>query len=608
MILQALCDYYDALLERGDGSVPPAGYSDEKIAYVIVLGEDGSLVDVQDHLDLTGKKPVPRRMFVPAASLRTGTIPKPFFLWDKSSYVLGVTKSDDGQPVAQAIESPLQHAAFKRLHLDELAEEDDAGFRALQAFLRVWSPSRFAAPPFRVEMLDFNFAFRLDGENRYLHERPALRQRWAKLLAQTPAAEGTCLVTGERAPIARLHPSIKGVQGAQSSGGAIVSFNQSAFTSLNKEQGDNAPVSERAAFAYTAALNHLLRNDPRNRQRLVIGGTTVVFWAIAPDGRTSTQAESLLAALLDPPPDDNQATAKLRSAMTAIANGRPLQSVDSELADGTHIFVLGLSPSTSRLAVRLWITDSLHDFAVRLSDHYRDLEIRPLPWRTAPGVWRLCLVTGPSREGRYKSDDVPPVLAGELLRAVLTGSRYPASLVANLLLRMRSDHQIDGMRVALCKAVLARDARLGLRPGAKEVPVSLDPSNVDPGYLLGRLFATLEEVQRTALGPKINATVRDRYYGSASSTPGTVFPMLIGNAQNHLGRLRKVNPGAAVNLEKQIGAIVEHLPGKFPARLSLEAQGRFAIGFYHQYAARFARSESVDEAEDNAELQPGEPS
>lgn len=600
MILAALTDYYQRLLTQEDSGISPFGYSQEKISYEILLAPDGSVVDVNDIRDFSGKKPMPRSLSVPQPEKRTVGI-KSNFLWDKTSYVLGVS--------AASKRSDKEHEAFVSLHRDCLVNEADAGLAALLAFLTTWTPEKFNTPPFREEMLDSNVVFRLDGERGYLHERPAARSVRARLLdEQVGSQPGICLVSGESLPLARLHPAIKGVNGAQSSGASIVSFNLESFSSYGKCQGDNAPVSEQAAFAYTTVLNHLLRRSEHNRQRLQIGDATVVFWAQADDARQAEAAEDLMASFFDPPANDSQETQRLRDALESISQGRPkpLSELDPHLSEGTRIFVLGLAPNASRLSIRFWQTDSLAVFANRLSQHYRDLELNPSPWQTPPAVWRLLLATAPSRDGKAKSEDVPPQLAGELTRSILTGSPYPRSLLSNIIMRFRADGDISPLRVALCKAVLARESRLGIKHSNKEVPVSLDTTNTDPGYLLGRLFSTLENVQRAALGKQINATIRDRYYGSASATPASIFPVVLRNAQNHLSRLRKDKPGLAVMLEREVADILALLGTAFPKTLRIESQGHFAIGYYHQTQARFNRSGAKDDNE-NFNSEEGEP-
>ncbi|MCW0376914.1 type I-C CRISPR-associated protein Cas8c/Csd1 [Xanthomonas sacchari] len=602
MILSALADYYQRLLDDPDSGIAAPGYSQQNIGYTVVLAADGSVVSVQDEHRNEGKKRLAKAMRVPQPEKRTAGI-KSNFLWDKTSYVLGVSASSK--------RSAQEHAAFKALHQPALADSDDAGLQALLAFLATWSPEQYADhpafAPHGEALLDTNLAFRLEGDPGYLHERAAARTAWDRQQGQVgDGIRGLCLVSGTLAPLARLHPAIKGVNGAQSSGASIVSFNLDAFTSYGKQQGENAPISEQAAFAYTTALNHLLRRDPHNRQRVQIGDTTVVFWAQA---RTTTQAqnaEDVVAALMrgedteDPSIADGRATRRLELVMKQVRQARPLRDLEDGLDDDARIFVLGLAPNASRLSIRFWETQTLAGFAKRLADHYDDLSLLPPAWKRAPTPAYLALQTAPiyGEHGKPKAEDVSPLLAGELTRAILAGTRYPQSLLGSIVMRFRADGQLTPLRTALCRAVLARDARLKQQQGPsidhKEPPMSLDTGNTDPGYLLGRLFASLENLQRAALGDRINATIRDRYYGAASATPASIFPVLLRSAQNHFGKLRKEKTGLAVNLEKEIGQIVDALPPSFPRSLPIQEQGRFAIGYYHQTQARFARNDGQD--------------
>lgn len=590
MILTALNDYYERLLNYPDTPVPPLGYSYEKISFALVLSTNGTLVDIMDLRDTSGKSPRPGRLSVPQSPKRAGIKPPPAFLWDNTKYTLGKTRSSDTKDLKRAEEA---HETFKSFHEEILSETQNEGLQALLRFLRSWDPADFEETEFLSEdMLDSNLVFRLDGEREYLHEGNEARELRRQLLEQAASEEGACLATGSKEPISRLHPGIKGVRDAQSSGASIVSFNLSAFGSYGKSQGDNAPVSEKAAFGYTTALNHLLRGSEDNHQRLQIGDATTVFWAISDSEEAAEAAETTLAQLLDPKPDDTSETDRLRTALEEVTRGRPLSELDGAMNQNTQIYILGLAPNASRLSIRYWETGSLATFAKRLSQHYQDLQIDPLPWKSAPGIWRLLLQTVPHpANGKPKTEDVPPQIAGELTRSILTGQRYPRSLLTNIIMRMRSDGDISGLRVALCKAVMARDLRVRGSDNQKEVPVSLDKENTDPGYRLGRLFAVLENAQRSALGENVNATIRDRYYGAASATPASIFPVLLRNSQHHLGRLRKDKPGAAVNLEKEIGEIMDGLETTFPKSLKIESQGRFAIGYYHQNQSRFQKTD-----------------
>ncbi|MDO5609599.1 MAG: type I-C CRISPR-associated protein Cas8c/Csd1 [Pseudomonadota bacterium] len=609
MILGALNDYYQRLLEDAKSGIALPGYSQEKVSFGIVLSAQGEVVEVIDLREDGGKKKFPALLSVPQPEKRTAGV-RSNFLWDKTSYVLGISASSK--------RSEQEHAAFKARHVDALADCDDAGLSALRSFLERWQPEHFQGhskfAPFGDDFIDSNVVFRLQGDDKssaeltWLHQRAAAKRLWEKQQGGADAAAlSSCLVTGEAAPIARLHPAIKGVAGAQSSGASIVSFNLDAFSSYGKQQGENAPVSESAAFAYTTALNHLLRRDASNRQRVQIGDATVVFWAQAAQSEAADEAEDLLAGFFSPGDEDAQATTRLREALEQVRNARPLRELGCHLDDGTRIHVLGLAPNASRLSIRFWETVSLGQFASRLAQHFDDMALQPPAWRRPPTPYALALATAPIYPGKKpSSDDISPLLAGELTRAILTGTRYPRSLLGALVMRFRADGNITALRVALCKAVLVRNARLD-HPHTtfKEFLVSLDQDCTDIGYLLGRLFSTLENIQRAALGGQVNATIRDRYYGGASATPASIFPVLLRNAQNHFSKLRKQKPGLAVTLQKEIGKVMDALPTSFPRSLPIEEQGRFAIGYYHQEQSRFAglaEAAEITETESEGEL------
>ena len=589
-ILQALDSYYYRL----DGVAEP-GRSPEKFGFCIVLGTDGSLVDVEDKHDLSGKKPRPQLYMVPAAVKRTVGI-APNMLWDKSAYVLGRT-AGEGKRTAQ------EHAAFIALHLERLAGQTDEGLVALRLFLEQWHPAHFDEHDrFRPEMLDANFMFRLDGERGYLHDRPAARALTAAK-ADGGEGEGTfCLISGDRGPVARLHPTIKGVEGAQSSGAALVSFNLDAFTSLGKDQGHNAPTGQAAAFRYGAALNHLLTRDGPNRIRRPIGDATVVFWADASDAKAAYAADAWFGAALDHDIRDEAEAAKVRIELEALAKGKKLSDVRDAIAPGTRFHVLGLSPNAARLSVRYWLTDDLDQFAQRLAQHHADLKIDPAPfgWGAAPSVNRLLARTTALQE---KFENIPPLLAGEVMRAILSGGRYPQSLLAAAIIRLRAgDDPLSGWHVAVIRAVLSRDHRFKFQK--EDVPVSLAPDEPNKAYQLGRLFAVLETAQRMALG-RVNASIRDRYFGAASATPASVFPLLLRGAQNHLAKLRKAGKGNWI--EREIEDILDKLTLDLPRAFPLAEQGRFAVGYYHQRKDQFkARPEAAAELDAADQTEEGE--
>ena len=591
-VLQALNRYYDRMAARGEVEAP--GRSKQKIGYALLLRADGTPVQVMDLRQPSGKQRVPQPLSVPAPVTRTVAV-LPNVLWDKTAYVFGRT-AGEGRRTAQ------EHSAFRSAHLDLLAEQDDPGLSALRLFLERWQPSQFDAPPFTDEMLDANFVFRLDGHPAYLHDRPAA----IRLLASRAVAAGAgqpCLVTGMAAPPARLHQPIKGVEGAQSSGARLVSFNLDAFESYGNEQGLNAPVSEAAVFRYGEALNRMLDRGSRNRLQRPVGDAAIVFWADTSDTvdeAAAKAAEDSFAAWFDPAPAadadlDQAEAAKLLDALTLVAEGRP-QTIDPALRPGTRFHVLGLAPNAARLSVRSWVQDDFAVIARRLRDHFEDLGIKPSPWRAKPpSIARLLLKATALQE---KFDNIPPLLAGEVIRAVLSGGRYPRTLLTAAIMRLRAgDDPATGWHAAVIGAVLARDHRLNLTK--EPAPMSLDRINPHPAYQLGRLFATLEAAQRMALG-RVNATIRDRYLGAASATPASVFPILIRGAQNHLGKLRKEGKGGWI--EREIEEIHGQLGDEFyPKSFRLEAQGRFFIGYYHQRRAQFAGRPEEPDIDDASE-------
>jgi len=596
MILTALTEYYQRLLanpdvESGLARVPSFGFSEEKIGYILVLSKDGDVVDVLNNMDTSGKKPVPKLTSVPQSCKRPGTTPKAFYLWDKTSYVLGIESNKDK---ATAKEIPWVLAsktfeAFKQFHLATLTEVDDVGLLAIRHFLEKWQPEQFNLLPFKPEMIDANLAFKLDRDNQFLHDRIASKIIWTKLLApEEGTIESVCLVTGETRPIARLHPSIKGVYGGQSSGGSIVSFNADAYTSYGKNQGENAPVSESAAFAYTTALNYLLRRE--KGQCVSIGDASTVFWAVAENEKAAQTAESLFGWMVNMPADDSQETAQIKPILDKIAQGRPLVEFAPDISPNTRFYILGLAPNAARLSIRYWMDTTFGELAGHIRQHYLDLAIKPLGWREPPSIWRLLIQTA----AQGKSENIHPQLAGELMRSILTGQAYPRMLLSQLTQRIRADGQISGIRISLIKAVIQRDYRKGLIQ--EEVPMALDLSSKNTAYLLGRLFATIERIQESALGREVNSTVADRYYGSAASVPFSVFPRLLAGSQNHLTKIRRDKPGFAVNLKKDLGEIIAGLDGAFPKHLSIEEQGRFSVGYYHQKQNYYeSKDKSVEE-------------
>lgn len=583
-ILQALSAHYGRLAAQGDA--PAFGYSEEKISHAVVLGLNGDVVDVQCLENSSGGKRRPCPLPVPQPPKRSVNV-VPAFLWDKTAYALGA--SSRGAEYAAP-----RFAEFKKRHLDLLARSEDVGLIALATFLESWQPGRYGDLPDAEDMLDKNVVFRLDGDLGFLHERPAARQVWENRCSLPVGTEGSCLVTGERGVLARLHPKIKGVRGAQSSGASLVSFNLDAFNSFGRRQGDNAPVSERAAFGYVAALNTLLARQ--SRQRIQIADATTVFWAESAGNEADARAAEDLFSILVAGPSDKQEAAKVRDRLLAVAEGRPFADFAPDVRADTRVFVLGLAPNAARVSVRFWHVDSIGPLAERLQEHWLDLRIEPTPPTWPPAVWQLLRETG----GQRKLENVPPTLGGALMRSILTGGRYPRSLLAAVVGRLRADKDLNAMRAAICRAVLARECRL--QPGKEGAPVTLHEHSNDIAYNLGRLFAAYAYAEKSVAAR--NATIRDKYVGAASATPLRVFPVLMRGYEHNRAALAKaggLKAGRGVKADRAVGRIVGLLPPDLPRALGLEEQARFFVGYYHQEQAFYAKSDSERDRRQGAE-------
>lgn len=574
MILQSLTRYYETLLEREE--IAPPYFLATTISYGLALGQDGALVGV---LPLKrsvsqGNKTLelPQVLDVPAAEMRGVNI-VPNFLWDNATYLLGLDVK--GNP-ARAREYFL---SAKELHLSALQNVPGDTAAAIRAFFTHWQPEAAQDHPVvQAHMEELtgtgNLVFLGIGYT-YAFEDPALREAWMRRRKETEGAYRTqCLVTGRAdQPIELTHPKIKGVRGGQSAGTALVSFNAPSYLSYGLEQSLNAPVSEYAAFAYTAALNDLIADFDH---RMMLDGDTVVCWAENGEARY----QEVFVELTNPRAKTEKDVSR---TFFSIVNGH---SVDlAEFRPETPFHVLCLSPNAARVSVRFFLSDTFGRIAENLAAHYRRLEIA-----MAPGEWPYLSLYWMLKEtvpAGSKDDAASPLLAGAVLRAILSGAPYPAMLYENILIRIRADRKINRARAATVKAYLMKNV-LRNNPEYEEVlQVSLnDQSNLKP-YVLGRLFALLEQAQESA-NPGVNATITDRYFDSACATPKLAFPTLLKLNRHHLAKDEKWG----WRNEKLIGEVLDKLEANddpYPARLTLEEQGLFILGYYHQKQARYTK-------------------
>lgn len=589
MILQALDTYY--LRKQADpdpaNRLPAFGFEDKEIPFLLELDTDGTLLNIVDTRSGSDKKKTAQSFLVPQSVKKTSGIAANI-LWDNAEYVLGLPDTKkledrrrDDKEAEYLARLEEMHAAFRK-RIADLPAQNDLGLQAVLAFLNTLDLQALTTDPVFADIVATNprLSFRLQGDLELVCQRPNVVTAFAAQSAEEP--DGVCLVSGQPAVIERLHPAITGIRdkpGATPQKN-IVSVNNKnesgnnsgqtpAFASYGKQQGFTSPVGERAAFAYTTALNHLLARD--SRQRIQVGDSSTVFWA-----EETHDLEDLFGDIMHDDPARH--VDAVRALYSAVESGKfSVGKLD------TRFHVLGLAPNAARISVRFWETTTAATLARRIKQHFDDLAVvhadyepeHLSPFRLLTGIALL-----------NKADNIPPNLGGEVMRAILEGLPYPATLLNLAVSRCRAEQKPTYARAAAIKASLNRWIRFRQSPEKEFLPM-LDTANTNPGYRLGRLFAVLEKIQEDA-SPGLNATIRDRYYGAASSTPAAVFSTLLRLSKHHLAKLPA---GLAISRERLAGEIMNGFDAAmFPPRvLPLTDQARFALGYYHQRQAFFTK-------------------
>ncbi|MCB2022874.1 MAG: type I-C CRISPR-associated protein Cas8c/Csd1 [Burkholderiaceae bacterium] len=587
MILQELVRFYERQRNLQDSDIAPPGWIRRPLDYIIVLRDDGQCVDLQPLFTVENGKRVGRPELLPSigkqALKHTNSGKDANLLWDNASFVLGV-----GNRGAMKLESFIQTINHW------FPGATDVGVRAVGLFLRSLQtdPAKANALIERFSATaDFDdrdpvLAFRLASDGPInVHERETARRDYAAQTAAllVDAVRGRCLVTGATdVPLALNETVLKGVWNSQPAGANLVSFNAAAFISYGKlgRTEEIAPVGSSASAVYSTSLNFLLAS-PRNRVQ--VGDASTVFWADSP---SRFDGEFTLADFFGENKDDPGRGVRAVQALFEALKGGQLPVAERDV----QFFVLGLAPNAARISVRFWLRAPLSELAPRIAQHFDDLRIvrcydsDPV----TPSLFRLLRDLALQR----KLDNVPPRLAGEWMRAILEGLPYPALLLNAAVIRCKAEQDVTYLRAAVLKAWLNRDHRRQHRhlPATySHFKETLDMQQTDVAYRLGRLFAVLERIQQQAM-PGINATIRDRYYGAASTTPVAVFTTLLRLKNAHL---KKLADGPAAYFERLIGEVLEPVTD-FPRQLTLPDQGRFALGYYHQRQAFFARKDAAD--------------
>lgn len=574
MILQALVEYYENLEKQG--CIAKRGWCQAKISYGIELYTDGrvkGILSLKKEVQ-AGKKTawVSRNMIVPEMVTRSSGIAANF-LCDNSKYILGIDKSGTSKRIKDC------YLAAKEKHLTILQNVQGEMAGAICKFFRDWNPEKAKENKVIAERWEEitdggNLIFCIGTE--FAQEDKGIKEAWeGSLDAVKEGIQGTCLVTGKKGEISRIHKSIKGVPGAQSSGAALVSFNAPAFESYGKEQSYNAPVGKYAEFAYTTALNYLLA---QREYTFPLGDSMVVYWAES----AKKEYQDIFSYFIAPTIDNQKV---IRGVFEKLKKGEYFNINDIKLNPDQKFFILSLAPNAARLSVRFFYQNSFGEILKNIEKHYERLEIVKPAWDEE----RYLGINDMLRETvNQNSKDKKPVsnMAALVLNAILADSRYPASLYTDTLIRIRAEQgKVTWGRAAIIKAYLIKNYKW--EEGG--ICMGFDEKSEDTAFILGSLFSVLEAIQLDA-NPGIKATIRDRYFNSACATPASIFPILIKLKNSHIKKLERDKGSSKIYYEKLLTELMGRLKC-FPKRLSLEEQGRFILGYYHQTQKKYEKRE-----------------
>lgn len=614
MLIRALTEYYEILQSRG--VLVGEAYSRVNIHRLVSLMPDGQITGIMDrrievaYKDNRGNeksKKVPAEMILPKRTDFPGI--KANIIEHRPMYLFGLDYDKQkqcfhaktpGVSEAKAVKPIRSHEAFVSETLEFLDGLDSPIVCAFRAFVQNWRPEEETENPHLLEIgkdyITAGFAFCLAGNpGILLHEDKQVKAKWETLfhINQTPdenAVIAQCAVTGEIAPIARLHGKLTGLAKGPAMGTLLVCYNNDSESSYGVQQSYNANISEAAVYQYTEAANYLIHNS---EHRIFLDDLTVIFWAMSKENPYTDWLSMLLANTMPDAMDADRMDKLMERAYSRISEGMPgIISVDlpDNLDPGVECYVAGLKPNSSRAAVCFVFRQSFGSLVDHVMQHQIDMQ--PFPGAKAIAMWQIKkeLVSPKSTQ-----ETVDPALMTKLLHSVINGSPYPQWLLAQIVRRVRTDHDEEKLppikcnptRIGIIKACINRQARyMGQK---EEITLSLDTRNNNPAYLCGRLFAVLELAQQGAAESKLNRTIKDSYFASASSTPALIFPKLLKLGQYHLKKARNTD-----ELTRSIGIILNMLGNEFPAQLTLVDQGKFIIGYYHQNSAMTYRKEEKE--------------
>lgn len=578
MLLQSLVNYYEALARKGE--IEKSGWNPVKISYGICLDKDGNIDSVISLKQKTadGKKEIPKLISLPMPVKKAAGVLSNF-LYENSTYLFGYDSSGKPDRAAKAFQ------ACKEKHLNILENCGSDAAVSIKGFfnhtienLEDTLLSSGCTQSMVDEIFNKGANMLLMPLGKYPFDFDEIRNAWDESYAESDGEKGICLVTGKYDNIAVLHPLIKNVKGAQSAGASLISFNGSAFESYGKTQGYNSPVSKYAAFAYSSALNKLISDS---EHRINVGDTTVVCW--------TEDAEPVYQDILCDALGVNETISQsdLWSVIYNIAHGMTVNWENMPVNPDNNFYILGISPNSARLSVRFFVRNTFGKVMQNILLHEEQMKIIKPSFETKEHL-TLWQTVSQTVNPKSKDKSCKPHLAGDVLNAILNGTNYPATLYYGVQSRISAERKITWGKASIIKAYLTRNIKTIPK---EDLTVELNEHSENKAYLLGVLFSNLEEIQNAA-NPNIKATIRDRYFTSASSTPALIFPLLIELAQTHIKKLSETS--RKIYYQKKLTETISKLGTEFPIRLKLEEKGMFQLGYYHQNQKRYTRKEEKD--------------
>ncbi|KFI99083.1 type I-C CRISPR-associated protein Cas8c/Csd1 [Bifidobacterium stellenboschense] len=584
MIIGDLCKEYDVLVSKQQA--PAYGYDNVNVPYGLVIDDGGTLVSVRPLGDFSGKKPkniIP----VPARVTRSSGIAANF-LCDTVAYMLGYDAKGKPERAAKSFK------ACGELHRLVLHDVEGPAAAAVRAFFvrdAQWETARRLMGEESWEAaLSMNFILQYtDGAHTdFVGDADGVKEAWSVYYDREDGGDGsetvetvTSLVSGREVIPAKIHPKIKGVAGAQSSGASLVSFNAPAFCSYGAEQNENAPMSKREAYEYTTALNVLLLDRDRVQR---IGDDTVVSWA-----RCGDAGYPDLFGHWQGDPTGRSVSGELdesavKAATRALSQGRPYDYNGIRLNPDEEFHVLALTPNAARLSVRYYLTDTFGTFARNIERHYRDTEILRPGYDTTVFLptWRLLnqTIRQQSRNAKVSAE-----MAGAVMKAILNGTAYPVTLINAVERRINAERDVSPDKAAIIKAYYLRKTTNEQFKEVLRMDINTESDYLP--YVLGRLFSVYEQIQLAAI-PGVKTTIKDRYFTGAAATPARIFPILGRLEASHMRKAWEYE-GRKRNLAALRDELAEKVGDRYPVRLSLEEQGAFQLGYYFENQRRFSR-------------------